>query len=78
MCTYKIIMNFEIFGINREKILYQLYISILYINIYQCMGSFQNALFGGLLDVKYWFGCHLQYSVEVGGEIYKKCYLSRI
>lgn len=24
------------------------------------------------------FGCHSQYSVEVGGEISKKCYLSRI
>lgn len=30
------------------------------------------------LGVKYWFGCHSQYSVEVGGEISKKCYLSRI
>lgn len=43
-------------------------------------GSFQNALFFWIfLGVKYWFGCHSQYlSVEVGGEIYKKCYLSRI
>lgn len=30
------------------------------------------------LGVKYWFGCHSQFFVEVGGEISKKCYLSRI
>lgn len=43
-------------------------------------GSFQNALFGVffVLNIDL-VVCHSQYSsVEVGGEIYKKCYLSRI
>lgn len=50
-----------------------------YINIYQCIGHSKMHFFVVVfLGVKYWFGCHSQYSVEVGGEISKKCYLSRI
>lgn len=50
-----------------------------YINIYQCIGHSKMHFFVVVfLGVKYWFGCHSQFSVEVGGEISKKCYLSRI
>lgn len=51
-----------------------------YINIYQCMGHSKMHFFvvGFFLVLNIGFGCHSQYLVEVGGEISKKCYLSRI
>lgn len=50
-----------------------------YITIYQCMGHSKMHFFVvGFLVLNIGFGCHSQYLVEVGGEISKKCYLSRI
>lgn len=85
VCAHKSILLITVSLVSTGKIAIKSYINYTYqyynyINIYQCMGHSKMHFFvvGFFFMLNIGFGCHSQYLVEVGGEISKKCYLSRI